>query len=118
MDSLSPNTGAIPASRVPQELLLRRETLVVGIVSCTARRRLEQFGAIYLSRLSGLKDELCTCHDDACVQDVLGHMDKFAFEFQGFQPPPAADTQLKSIGREITACREALGSEYRGLYKE
>jgi antitoxin component YwqK of YwqJK toxin-antitoxin module len=78
----------------------------------------EQFGEIYLMHLSEQKDKLCACDDDACVQKVSGFMDKFAFEFQGIQPSPAAGTQLTSIGREITACRAALGSEYRGLYKQ
>jgi antitoxin component YwqK of YwqJK toxin-antitoxin module len=79
---------------------------------------LEKFGEIYLMHLSEQKDKLCACDDDACVQNVSGYMDKFAWEFQGIQPSPTADIQLKSIGREISACRSALGSEYRGLYKQ
>lgn len=79
---------------------------------------LEEFGEIYLMHLSDQKDKMCACDTEACVQGVSAYMDKFAFEFQGLRPGPAADVQLKSIGREITACREALGSEYRGLYKK
>jgi antitoxin component YwqK of YwqJK toxin-antitoxin module len=78
----------------------------------------ESFGEMYINRLAANKDEFCACTDKECTRTVDGHMDKFAWEFSGMKPSQAAETHLHSIGREIQACRVAIGAKYEGLYKQ
>ncbi len=77
---------------------------------------LDSLSDAYIVRLAAYKDELCACRSAKCAHDVDGEMDSMYVHVYYETPvSPTPERHLKSIGREIGACRKALKVVYKGI---